>query len=133
MAIKAKSTKEAHRYLNEANKIKSKIKITKTQTNKEFKKGDVVKYLTSIGEIVEIKGKNALVEIDGKKLLINVSVDIKNEKTKQREFKALLEAMEYFNTTQAYLITKDEDKIEKINNKNIVIMPLYKWLLNTKG
>ena len=70
MAIKAKSTKEAHRYLNEANKIKSKIKITKTRTNKEFKKGDVVKYLTSIGEIVEIKGKNALVEIDGKKLLI---------------------------------------------------------------
>ena len=70
MAIKAKSTQKAHKYLNEANKIKSKIKINTPQTNKEFKKGDIVKYLTSIGEIVEIKGKNALVEIDGKKLLI---------------------------------------------------------------
>jgi predicted AAA+ superfamily ATPase len=71
--------------------------------------------------------------IDGKKLLINVSVDIKDTKTKQRELNGLIEAMEYFKTDCSYLITKDEDKIEKINNKNIVIMPLYKWLLNTKG
>jgi predicted AAA+ superfamily ATPase len=86
-------------------------------------------------EIYYYKGKQELdfyANIDGKKLLINVSVDIKNEKTKQREFKALLEAMEYFNTTQAYLITKDEDKIEIIQDKKIIIIPLYKWLLEIK-
>ncbi len=69
-AIKAQNTKDAHRLLNEANKIKSSIKINKRETNKEFKPGDSVKYFTSIGEIIEIKGKNALVEIEGKKLWI---------------------------------------------------------------
>ena len=69
-AIRAKSVKDAHRALNEANKIRSKIKIKKSEVNKEFKVGDTVKYFTSIGEILDIKGKNALVEIEGKKLWI---------------------------------------------------------------
>jgi len=70
LAIKAKNTKEAHRYLNEANKIKSSIKIAKKEINKHFEIGQSVKYLNSVGEILDIKGKNALVEIEGKKLLI---------------------------------------------------------------
>jgi predicted AAA+ superfamily ATPase len=37
--------------------------------------------------------------------------------------------MEYFKINNSYLITKDREDIEKIDNKNIVIMPLYKWLL----
>jgi len=69
-AIKAKTTKEAHKALNEAHKLKSKIKIEQKDI-KEFKKGDIVKYLTSIGEVLDIKGKNALIEIDGKKLWVN--------------------------------------------------------------
>ncbi|WP_457560434.1 endonuclease MutS2 [Caminibacter sp.] len=72
-AIKAKSVKEAHRALNEANKIKSKIKIQKEEIKKEFNIGDVVKYGSSVGKIIDIKGKNALVEFDGKKLLISKS------------------------------------------------------------
>jgi len=70
-AIKAKSISDAHRKLNEANKIKSKIKIKKEEINKEFKIGDVVKYGKNVGEIIDIKGKNALIEFDGKKLWIN--------------------------------------------------------------
>ncbi|NPA11347.1 MAG: endonuclease MutS2 [Epsilonproteobacteria bacterium] len=69
-AIKAKTVSDAHRKLNQAHKIRSNIKVHKEETPKEFKAGDKVKYLSSIGEILEIKGKNALVEIDGKKLLI---------------------------------------------------------------
>ena len=69
-AIKAKTTKEAHKALNEAHKLKSKIKIEQKEI-KEFKKGDIVKYLTSVGEVLDIKGKNALIEIDGKKLWVN--------------------------------------------------------------
>jgi predicted AAA+ superfamily ATPase len=87
-------------------------------------------------EIYYFKEKQELdfyANTNGKKLLINVSVNIKDTETKQREFKALVEAMEYFNTNTAYLITKDEDKIEKIKDKKIIILPLYKWLLNTKG
>jgi DNA mismatch repair protein MutS2 len=69
-AIRAKSVKDAHRALNEANKIRSNIKVKKSEINKEFKVGDTVKYFTSTGEILDIKGKNALVDIDGKKLWI---------------------------------------------------------------
>ncbi|WP_456480430.1 endonuclease MutS2 [Nautilia sp.] len=69
-AIRSKSVKDAHRALNEANKIRSNIKVKKSEINKEFKIGDSVKYFTSIGEILDIKGKNALVDIDGKKLWI---------------------------------------------------------------
>jgi len=72
-AIKAKNVQEAHRKLNEANKIKSKIKIKKEETPREFKVGDSVKYGSSVGKIIELKGKNALVEFDGKKLLISKS------------------------------------------------------------
>ena len=83
-------------------------------------------------EIYYYKGKQELdfyANIDGKKLLINVSVDIKDKRTKQREFKALLEAMEYFNTDISYLVTKDDNKIEEIEDKKIIIIPLYKWLI----
>ena len=69
-AIKAKSINEAHRKLNEANKIHSKIKTPTQEIKKEFKIGDKVKYRSNVGEIVDFKGKNALVEFDGKKLYI---------------------------------------------------------------
>ncbi len=69
-AIRAKSTSEAHRKLNEANKIRSLIKTPLQEVKKEFNKGDKVKYRSSVGEILDIKGKNALVEFGGKKLYI---------------------------------------------------------------
>jgi len=72
-AIKAKSSKEAHKYLNKATSIKKEIKEPKQETVREFKVGDNVKYLTSQGTILEIKKNNALVEIDGKKLYIPLS------------------------------------------------------------
>jgi predicted AAA+ superfamily ATPase len=37
--------------------------------------------------------------------------------------------MEYFKINNSYLITKDIEDIEKIDNKTINIIPLYKWLL----
>ncbi len=72
-AIRAKNTKEAHRKLNEAHKIRSSINVKKEEIKKEFKAGDTVKYKNSVGTVLEIKGKNALVEFDGKKLMISKS------------------------------------------------------------
>ncbi|WP_024791960.1 endonuclease MutS2 [Lebetimonas sp. JS138] len=94
-AIKAKSTGDAHRKLNEANQIYKKIKIKKEEINKEFKAGDKVKFKSSAGEILEIKGKNALVNIEGKKLLIPKNqleyykAPIKKEKIKISKPKAV--------------------------------------------
>jgi predicted AAA+ superfamily ATPase len=64
-----------------------------------------------------------------KEILVNVSVDIQDTKTKKRELDGLIEAMDYFGLDNAYLITKEEDDLIRTQSKTIVIMPLYKWLL----
>ena len=63
-AIKAKISKESHRHLNEAHKKVKEIKTKKIEENYEFKVGDRVKYKTSRGEIISIKGKKAFIEND---------------------------------------------------------------------
>lgn len=68
-------------------------------------------------------------QVDGKKVLINVSFKIENEKTKQRELGGLLEAMHYFDMQKSYLITEDVDETVEIEDKTIIILPLYKYLL----
>jgi len=67
--------------------------------------------------------------IEAKEYLINVSYIIEDEKTRKRELDGLLEAMAYFKLSEAYLITKDEESVVKIENKTIFIKPLYKYLL----
>ncbi|MFA7091975.1 MAG: ATP-binding protein [Arcobacteraceae bacterium] len=67
--------------------------------------------------------------IEAKEYLINVSYIIEDEKTRKRELDGLLEAMTYFKLSEAYLITKDEESVVKIENKTIFIKPLYKYLL----
>jgi hypothetical protein len=64
-----------------------------------------------------------------KEMLINVSVDIKEPKTRQRELDGLAEAMEYFNLKESYLITKNEESVEMIGSRKVYVIPLYKWLL----
>lgn len=67
--------------------------------------------------------------LEGKKILINVCYDIKNEDTKQREVSGLIEAMEYLKINQSLLLTSEtEDKI-KIGIKTINVVPLWKWLI----
>ncbi|MFA6789344.1 MAG: ATP-binding protein, partial [Arcobacteraceae bacterium] len=65
--------------------------------------------------------------IESKEYLINVSYIIEDEKTRKRELDGLLEAMAYFKLSQAYLITKNEESVVKIENKTIFIKPLYKY------
>jgi predicted AAA+ superfamily ATPase len=67
--------------------------------------------------------------IESKEYLINVSYIIEDEKTRKRELDGLLEAMAYFKLSEAYLITKNEESVVKIENKTIFIKPLYKYLL----
>jgi predicted AAA+ superfamily ATPase len=68
-------------------------------------------------------------KLDNEEILVNVSYEINQEKTRQREINGLLEAMEYFNLNVAYLITKDEKHQIKMDTKQIFIQPLYEWLL----
>ena len=66
--------------------------------------------------------------IDGG-LLVNVSYDIKSESTLQREITALMEGMRYFNLQKSYLVTHERDETLNVDGKEIVIIPMWKWLL----
>lgn len=72
-AIKAKISQESHRLLNKAHKKVKEIKTEKVQEPIELKIGDRVKYKSSKGEIVSIKGKRAFILNDtGMKLQVNL-------------------------------------------------------------
>jgi len=68
--------------------------------------------------------------LDDKEMLVNVSYEIKDEKTRQREVNGLLEAMDYFKLDKAYLITKDEKSEIALEEKRIFVIPLYEWMLS---
>jgi DNA mismatch repair protein MutS2 len=54
--------------LNEANAKKSKIKVKKEKINEKIEVGDNVKYFNSNGKVISISGKNAIIDINGKKI-----------------------------------------------------------------
>jgi len=65
---------------------------------------------------------------------IQVSYDISNENTKEREINGLLEAMDYFKLNDGLLLSYNtEDKIKVKNKegkeKTVIIKPVWKWLL----
>jgi hypothetical protein len=62
------------------------------------------------------------------KQLIQVCWDL-NEKTRAREVKALLKAMEKFKLKEGLIITEDFEGEEEIKGNRITYRPLWKWLL----
>ena len=65
--------------------------------------------------------------------LMQVCYDVKNEETKKRETAALIEAMNEFGLKEGHVITWDYDNEETVDNKKIVYLPLWKWLLDSKS
>ncbi len=61
--------------------------------------------------------------------LIQVCYKLDDEKTRKRELDGLLEAMDKFKLKKGLIITESESKIEKVNEKEIVYVPLWMWLL----
>lgn len=67
--------------------------------------------------------------IDGVKQLINVSVDISNPDTFEREINSLAEGMEFIGVDTSILITKDREGSVSVGDKLVLFIPLWKWLL----
>ena len=67
--------------------------------------------------------------IDGVKQLINVSVDISNPDTFEREINSLHEGMEFIGVDTSILITKDREGSVSVGDKLVLFIPLWKWLL----
>lgn len=75
-AIKAKDVSDSHRYLNAATKFVKQVETPQIKEDVVFEVGDMVKYKSSKGEIISIKGEKAFVDIDG----IKVNVFLKELK-----------------------------------------------------
>ena len=71
---------------------------------------------------------------DGEKVtqLIQVSYDISNFMTLDRELRVLVKASEEFNCKDLILINIQEEKEETVKGLKIKFIPLLKWLLNQK-
>jgi len=75
-AMKAKESTEGRRLLNDAHRHKELSKQAKeaTQPQKiELKAGDRVKYRSSKGDLLSIRGKEATIEVDGLKMRVPLS------------------------------------------------------------
>ena len=62
-------------------------------------------------------------------MLVNVSYDIKDNETLQREITALTEGMKYFKLKKSYLITKEKEETIAVEGGEIMVIPMWKWLL----
>ena len=61
--------------------------------------------------------------------IIQVCWNLEEPRTKDREIKALIKAMEEFELKQGLIITEDYEAEEEIKGKRIKFFPLWKWLL----
>ncbi len=68
---------------------------------------------------------------DGLKVreLIQVSWNVSDPRTRQREINALVRAMKELGVNEALVVTEDEDKTEEFDKSKIKFAPLWKWLL----
>ncbi|MBU0475237.1 MAG: ATP-binding protein [Bacteroidetes bacterium] len=68
-------------------------------------------------------------QYNGKMNLINASYSIKETSTKQREINSLVEGMKYFNIKESFLLTNSNEETISIEDMEIKILPLWKWLI----
>ncbi len=69
---------------------------------------------------------------EGKKIvsIIQVCTNLSNNETRNREINSLITSLNHFKLNKGIIITNESDyKEEKIENKTIKIIPLWKWLL----
>lgn len=60
---------------------------------------------------------------------IQVTQNMSDPKTKEREMSGLLEAMDKFNLKAGLIVTRDEEEVIKTKGRMIKIIPIWKWLL----
>lgn len=65
------------------------------------------------------------------KQLIQVCYDIEDPKTKEREIRALLKASKELKCKNLFIVTEDKEGEEKVKNKKVKYVPLWKWLLES--
>lgn len=90
------------------------------------KKSDFYSYRTRVGKEVDF----ALKEGMRIKTLVQVCYDLSGPKTREREMKALVQAMQELGTAEGVILTWDEEAEEKLAGRRLSFIPLWKWLLD---
>ncbi len=73
-----------------------------------------------------IKKKQKIVQ------LIQVCWNIEKKETEEREFRALISACKEFKIKEGLILTEEIEREDKIDGINIIIKPIWKWLLEGK-
>jgi predicted AAA+ superfamily ATPase len=60
---------------------------------------------------------------------LQVCAAFENEQTEKREIEGLMEALEAYSLEKGLILTLDVEKLLKIGDKTIEIMPVWKWLI----
>ena len=79
------------------------------------------------------KGECDFVIREGKDIVAayQVTVSLKDEKTRKREEDGLKAAMDAFGLREGYIITKDETEERKLSDGRVVhVVPFYRWIIN---
>lgn len=64
-----------------------------------------------------------------RKVLIQVSQSISDPATRDREVRALLDAMEEIKESSGIILTEDEKDTLELEGRTITVLPIYEWLL----
>lgn len=79
---------------------------------------------------------NKNIEVDfyipTQKMAIQASYSISDHLTFERETKALVKIAATFDIQKAVIVTHEEEKTIEIDGLSIVVMPIWKWLINTE-
>jgi len=96
-------------------------------------KGKLVENLVQF----KIRGKNywreGTSEVDFVQIIENKVVPIESKysiEIKQRDLNGLLKFMKKFKVDEGIVVSESDDKNERVHNKNIRFVPLWKWLLD---
>lgn len=65
-------------------------------------------------------------------MALQVCQSIEDRKTRQRELRGLIEAMQAYQVQTGFIITEDEEEIIQENELTINVMPVWKYLLTNK-
>jgi len=83
-------------------------------------------YKTHSGKEIDFVAQS----LNGQIELFQVCVELSDEKTKQREITALVEAANELHITHARIITSDTTEHYEINNITIDVIPYWQWSIN---
>ncbi len=62
-------------------------------------------------------------------LLLNVCYDFTSLETRKREIKGVMEAMKFLKLKRALILTAEHEESIGLDGKSIMVMPLWKWLV----